>query len=290
MDRSILMGIDNESSDTSLDKLYQEYSEIGQKTKERLKTESSENLLETQIKNFSSESKDIDDLLSNNTKSVSFEEPDDSVTHESEVNAQNQRVMRSFQNDDNSELTNKFINEDEILRTKQTLLTEIDDMRETLIAAKIKTNTIPNLTPSSDLGSIELAHKLCLIKLDNVRFRDWFEEIVVFCAKFIELMFDGEREIFGTSICFEGLSLSLRMKLKTMRTQTTAYIRNAFERSGLSDGARIFLELVPHIANHVTVKKSSSRSTSSAVGGDNGVRDEKLAMMQAEIYEDDAET
>ncbi len=256
MDKSILYGLDLDSNGE--DDIETEYKNI------RDNAVSSNETIKEQIQNltssdttsiFSSSSADIQ-----TTDTSIFDQNDDeNNTNENRIYANNKSVISSLNNEDDVSI--EINDKQSINNMKLQLLAEIDENKTILKDSGVNTDIIPRVTIDDHIDSIEMAHQLSIIRLDSLRFRDLFEEIIIGLSKLIELIFDGNREIFGLNICFENLSLSLRNKLRKMRSQTTKFTSEAFKHSGFGNGSRILLELVPHVFTHITQKKSTSDGT-----------------------------
>lgn len=142
---------------------------------------------------------------------------------------------------------------------KAILVDDISSLRQMLKDSGIDVTSIeePRMDMSKD-NLLRIRHRL-QIKNDRSRANAIGDEILMLGAKGLEMIFNGEREIFGYKLDARGFHNTLRTKLRRMKYETSVFISEVMRDYSVSPKMRIAIEVVPSFILYVSSRKKDTK-------------------------------
>jgi len=127
------------------------------------------------------------------------------------------------------------------------MLEQIDMLKTNLAVDGVNLDKIPQVDGNSDFKSVKQVLRILQIKNDRQRYGAMFEEVILAGSYFLESIFDGKKDWFGTRVNLVGWSESVKVKLNRMKYDTSTFVGNVMKGYDISPGWRILLELLPSL-------------------------------------------
>ncbi len=128
---------------------------------------------------------------------------------------------------------------------KDDMLEEINQMRLLFKDRGVNVDNIPFVSRENSFYEVNKVYEMLRSKDDMTRFASIAEEGVAIMAKLAEKIFDGRTEFFGIKPNIVGWSDAAKIKMKSMRLDTSRFVKAVFTKNNLGAGSRVILELVP---------------------------------------------
>lgn len=154
------------------------------------------------------------------------------------------------------------IEQEHVREQKLEFLDDIQNLRDELSMAKISLSGVPQVTVKSSLDDVREVHRLLRSKITFRRYHEIGREIIVTIAQSLETIFNGKNSYFGVVPDLRGWHLSVSHKLKRMKYETSALVRNVFKNNNVSPFWQLMIELVPSAILHNTMRKEQSQMES----------------------------
>ncbi|MGL5935450.1 MAG: hypothetical protein ACRCZI_07480 [Cetobacterium sp.] len=145
---------------------------------------------------------------------------------------------------------------------KNTLLEQIDMLRDTLEDDGVNLSNVPMVSKNNSLSDITNIYKILKLKNDRNRYCSFAEEMILSCAYGLESMFDGKKPWFGYTPDLVGWSSTVRIKLRRSRFQTSTLVKDIMHNYNMGPGFQLFLELVPSMFLYSRAKSASNSDKS----------------------------
>ena len=165
------------------------------------------------------------------------------MTDEEIKQKQISKVLGKVKTDESDVLIKQEEDEQEVAE----ILEQIYLLKSNLEAEGIDIKRIPEVNYNSSKKEIKAVLRILQIKNDRLRYCDMFEEGILACSYFLENIFDGKKEFFGTRIDLVGWPETVKVKLKRMRYDTSTFVGEIMKGYNLNSGWRILFELLPSI-------------------------------------------
>ena len=159
---------------------------------------------------------------------------------------------------DNGEMELLQTREDEDDRAL--MLERIDALRQSLNADEVDLSNIIRVGPDTNRRTVKTVMRTLQIMNDRAIYRDMFNETVVMGAYGLEVLFDGEREWFGSKVNLTGWSRRVNIKLRQMNYETSTLVGELMNGYNLGPGARIVMALVPSLFLHSRDKRNKTNN------------------------------
>jgi hypothetical protein len=153
------------------------------------------------------------------------------------------KVLGSIDRDGDDTFIQQEEEEDEMAK----IIELVDLLRADLEAQGIDLKRIPEVTPDTSKKDARNILKILQIKIDRLRYCDFFEEVLLAAAYGLEGFFDGKKEYFGSKIDLTGWPETVKTKLRRMRYDTSSFVSSIMSNYSIGHGWRIVLELLPSI-------------------------------------------
>jgi hypothetical protein len=142
-------------------------------------------------------------------------------------------------------------------------LEQIGRLKDILTSDGHDLSGIPDLNKDSGIVEIDTVLAVLRMKNDRIRCSTLTEDVLVGLAEVLESTLDGETEIpiLGWTPDYTGYRNSVSAKLHRMQFETSQVVGDMIEKMGISDGARVVLELLP---GFLMYPKISSREKAKA--------------------------
>lgn len=138
---------------------------------------------------------------------------------------------------------------------KNSLLEQIDMLRQILEDDGIEVTNIPLVNKNSSFNDIQNVYKMLRLKNDRNRYCTLAEELILAGAYGMETLFDGEKEYFGRKPDLVGWSKTVQVRLKKCRYQTSTFVKDLMNGYNMSPGIQLLLELIPSMFLYSRKKK-----------------------------------
>jgi hypothetical protein len=139
------------------------------------------------------------------------------------------------------------------------LLEEIDDIIQDL-KGEVDLSTLPTVTYSSPLEDVERVHIILRKKHERISRSNLANDWVMMFSEFAEMVFNGEREVFGFKPNLTGVSKKLKVKLRRIRHDTSIVVNQILNDNGIGPMTRIVLEILPTILIHGRVNENEKKN------------------------------
>ena len=139
---------------------------------------------------------------------------------------------------------------------KVSLLEKIDNLMEELEDDGICLDKIPKVDYNTDLERIEYVTKLLMLKSNRNRYATLGEEFILAMASGLEMVCNGDRELFGLKPDLQGYSDVVKVKLRRLRNETSQVVGNVVEKYEISPITTLLIELIPSLFLHSKRRKS----------------------------------
>jgi hypothetical protein len=207
--------------------------------------------------NFSSSSDQNNYNTSNNYDTNSF-------SYKLTEEQKNQKIVDSIlEVKQESNYNNLTFNIDDENREdlKVSLLEKIDNLMEELEDDGICLDKIPKVDYNTDLERIEYVTKLLMLKSNRNRYATLGEEFILAMASGLEMICNGEHELFGLKPDLQGYSDVVKVKLRRLRNETSQVVGNVVEKYEISPITTLLIELIPSLFLHSKRRKSQITDT-----------------------------
>lgn len=139
------------------------------------------------------------------------------------------------------------------------MLEEIDDLMSDL-KGEVDLTTLPTVNYNSQLEDIERVHIILRKKHQRVHQSNIATDWVLMLSNFSEVVFDGEREIFGFRPNLKGISKKLKVKMHRIRHDTSQVVGQILDNNNIGPIMRIGIELLPTILIHNQINSVESKN------------------------------
>ena len=139
---------------------------------------------------------------------------------------------------------------------KVSLLEKIDNLMEELEDDGISLDKIPRVDYNTDLEKIEYVTKLLMLKSNRNRYASLGEEFILAMASGLEMVCNGDRELFGLRPDLQGYSDVVKVKLRRLRNETSQVVGNVVEKYEMSPFTTLLIELIPSLFLHSKRRKN----------------------------------
>lgn len=140
---------------------------------------------------------------------------------------------------------------------KWAMLSEIDNLRTSLMEENVDLSRIPEVNRMSDYGEVEAAFKILRHKNDHIRCCSFAEEALLFGAYALEELFDGKRSYLGRyKPDLTGYHNQMNVKLRRLRSDTGQIVSAIMQDYNIGPGWRILLELLPNMVLYSKMRSS----------------------------------
>jgi len=192
-----------------------------------------------QINESDSDDENIEAWSLNKFKDKQLNVITDEEIKQKEIN----KVLGSPKTEANDDLIKQEEDEDELAK----ILEQVDLLKTNLESEGVDLRRIPDVNHLSSIKECKAVLRILQIKNDRLRYCDMFEEGILAGAYFLENIFDGKKEWFGTRIDLVGWPETVKVKLRRMRYDTSTFVGEIMKGYNISSGWRILFELLPSI-------------------------------------------
>jgi hypothetical protein len=205
---------------------------------------------------------EIDELInfSNSSNNYSVNNYDNnSFSYKLTEEQKNQKIVDSIlETKQETNYNNLSYNIDDENREdlKVSLLEKIDNLMEELEDDGICLDKIPKVDYNTDLERIEYVTKLLMLKSNRNRYATLGEEFILAMASGLEMVCNGDRELFGLRPDLQGYSDVVKVKLRRLRNETSQVVGNVVEKYEISPITTLLIELIPSLFLHSKRRKS----------------------------------
>ena len=147
---------------------------------------------------------------------------------------------------------------------KNSLLEQIESLKDDLDELGISTDRIPHVSYTSTLKQITEVHNRLMFKYNKLKYNSIAEETLVAGASILEMMFNGKHEYFGTKPDITGYSDVVKSKLKRIRFETSTTVSRFVTNNNIGLIPRILMELVPSLITQSQRRRLQSNDTLNA--------------------------
>jgi len=167
-----------------------------------------------------------------------------------------QKSSYNNNNNNNNNLLSFNIDDENREDLKVSLLEKIDNLMEELEDDGISLDKIPRVDYNTDLEKIEYVTKLLMLKSNRNRYASLGEEFILAMASGLEMVCNGDRELFGLRPDLQGYSDVVKVKLRRLRNETSQVVGNVVEKYEMSPFTTLLIELIPSLFLHSKRRKN----------------------------------
>lgn len=198
------------------------------------------------VNNINNDNNDIDQLLNLS---------DNKFSDKSFLN-----IVPEIKENNKDSISDSLFN-DKNIDIKIKLLNKISSLSKKLKIEGDNLENVPFVDHNSDLDTIQYVAKLLILKSNDKTYTMVGETIIISVFDALEMICNGKNEFLGCKPDLTDYTDTVKVKLHTLRDETTTVVEEIMENYKITPATKIFISLITGMFSHSKYRKRQSENS-----------------------------